>query len=330
MKKKYKSFRIIITLAIFSLVNSIFPSSLTVHSTSGDETIDLINIEKIFIINSNDNMISIEGGEFVMGDHYSEGWDDELPTHTVNLSNFSINKYEITHKEFITFLNIKSIDSTGYYNENKIINLDASKCAVEYSNNHFIFSSNNVVPTIECPIIEITWFGACEYSNWLSEIYNLDQCYTIITDSVDCNFNANGYRLPTEAEWEYAARGGVNHTDDYRYSGCHETSDLTDYAWYSSNSTNQLQPVGEKLENQLGIFDMSGNAYEFCWDWFSSEYYNETPTDNPLGPETGDYRVSRGADWNDSAIFNRVTARYSSYPYTSNGYLGFRIAKSDF
>ena len=231
--------------------------------------------------------------------------------------------------EFILFLNDRGITSNGLYNGNELIDLDDSDCVIEYDESSFIFSGNEYVPSIECPAIEITWYGACEYSNWLSEINNLTLCYIINNESVECDFDANGYRLPTEAEWEYACRGGANWIDDYRYSGCHEESDLIDYAWYDYNLSLQLHPIGLKLPNQLGIYDMSGNVYEFCWDWFSSSYYGISPLSNPLGPDTGSYHVSRGGDWNDNAPYCRSAARFSSHSYNTGGYLGFRIIRAN-
>lgn len=319
--KKFK-----ISIIFMMLYVALFATSLTVQTSNGDVTIDLNEIENIEIVQY--EMTFVEGGMFIMGDHYNEGWDDELPVHSVTLDDFYIGKYEVTHAEFIEFLNNIGAEVNGSYNGNQLIDIENERCPIEHDGNNFNFVSNSYVSSADCPVIEITWVGACEYSNWLSDFENLTECYNISIGYVECDFEANGYRLPTEAEWEYACRGGINWIDDFRYSGCHELSDLTDYAWYNNNSSD-LHPTGEKLPNQLGLFDMSGNVYELCWDWFSSSYYSNSPSTNPTGPDTGSDRVSRGGDWNDGAAFVRSAARFSSYPHTSNGYLGFRIIRAN-
>jgi len=319
--------KILILLFVLStMFYGLYSISLIVNTENGNQIIELNEIENMIICKL-DSLVYVEGGFFIMGDHYNEGWSDELPFHDVTVDDFSISRCEITHSEFIVFLNSRGVAPNGIYNGNELIELEDIKCAIEYNGNNFVFESNNYVSSADCPVIEITWFGACEYSNWFSEINNYAPCYSIDINSVECDFSAEGYRLPTEAEWEYACRGGINWINDFRYSGCHELADLADYAWFNS-SANQLNPIGEKLPNQLGVYDMSGNAYEFCWDWFSSIYYSNSPIDNPTGPETGSYHVSRGGDWNDSAQFCRSTARYSSYPNNIAGYRGFRLVRS--
>lgn len=319
--------RLIITFILSLLIVTLYSATLTIQTSTGEETIELNEINSIEFFQ--DRMIYVEGGTYDMGDHYNEGWSDELPVHSVTVNDFQISKYEVTHAEFIAFLNNRNVTPEGIYNGNELIDLNDNDCVIEYSDDSFIFTGNEFVQSIECPVLEITWFGACEYSNWLCEVNNLPLCYEINTGNVECDFNATGYRLPTEAEWEYAARGGINWTNEFRYSGCHNVSDLFDYAWYEYNLSLQVHPIGLKLPNQLGIHDMSGNVYEFCWDWFSSSYYEVSPTDNPLGPQTGSYHVSRGGDWNDSADFVRSAARFSSYPYLTGGYLGFRIIRAN-
>ena len=140
-----------------------------------------------------------------------------------------------------------------------------------------------------------------------------------VWNAVVCNWSADGYRLPTEAEWEYAARGGLNWTDDYTYSG----SDIIgEIAWYSQNSNNLAHAIGTKLPNQLGIYDMSGNLYEFCWDWYAP--YTDNVTD-PLGPASGDMRMVRGGSWMSIEENCVVSGRYREYPVSFYNYNGFRI-----
>jgi len=318
--------KIIIISAAAILFCNLFTQTLTVETIDGSETIELNEIENIIV--EAENLIFVEGGFYLMGDHYNEGWSDELPVHSITVDNFFIGKFEITHTEFIEFLNDAEVEPDGSYNGYDIIDMDDTNCAIVYSDDSFVFNSIGIISSSECPIINVSWYGACEYSNWLSETNNLTPSYTIDNDNVECAFEASGFRLATEAEWEYACRGGVSWTDDYRYSGCHEWIDFSDYGWFNYNSASQLHPVGEKLPNQLGIFDMSGNVYELCWDWFSSSYYEVSPSHNPTGPDSGSYHVSRGGDWNDDAQFCRSSARFSSYPYNTGGYLGFRLVKS--
>ena len=130
------------------------------------------------------------------------------------------------------------------------------------------------------------------------------------------------YRLPTEAEWEYAARGG-NKSNGYKYSG---SNTIDSVAWYKDNSGGQTRPVGAKQANELGIYDMSGNVYEYCSDWYVN--YNSNAQTNPQGPSTGSSRVFRGGSWNRNAKNARVSYRGNGNPDEGYGNLGFRLALS--
>jgi len=130
------------------------------------------------------------------------------------------------------------------------------------------------------------------------------------------------YRLPTEAEWEYAARGG-NSGSSFKYSGSNIVGNV---AWYDDNSDNRTHTVGGKSPNQLGIYDMSGNVWELCSDWYDD--YNSNPQNNPIGPSSGDFRVCRGGGWNNSAGGMRVSNRSYSYLDSRNNQTGFRLAQS--
>jgi hypothetical protein len=127
------------------------------------------------------------------------------------------------------------------------------------------------------------------------------------------------YRLPTEAEWEYVARGGKK-SAGYKYSG---SNDVGSVAWYYVNSSNKTHSIGTKTANELGIYDMSGNVLEWCSDWYDS--YTSTSVTNPTGPSTGSNRVLRGGSWLSSAVNVRVSTRYSTYPSATNRYIGFRL-----
>ena len=259
--------------------------------------------------------VFVQGGTFQMGDSFSEGSTDERPVHSVTLNSFYMGKYLVTQKEWTEYMPARS-----------------------WSTSYGLGDSY--------PAYNVSWYRILVYCNLRSMAEGLTPVYTI-NDSTDpaywgavptssnatwnaaiSNWSANGYRLPTEAEWEYAARGGVHHGDNFRYSGCHETSDLTNYAWYSANSGSTSHPVGTKLPNQLGLYDMSGNLLEWCWDWYSSSYYSSSPSSNPTGPTTGSNRVLRGGNWYNHAVFCRVANRSSFYPYGSLFDGGFRLSRT--
>ncbi len=132
----------------------------------------------------------------------------------------------------------------------------------------------------------------------------------------------NNYRLPTEAEWEYAARGG-NQSQGYTYAG---SNDINAVAWYSINSGNTTHPVKIKSPNELGLYDLSGNVWEWCNDWYDSNYYNVSPSTNPPGPINGQSRVFRGGSYFHSSNDCRSTKRDGRYPNIGSGNVGFRLA----
>jgi formylglycine-generating enzyme len=203
--------------------------------------------------------------------------------------------------------------------------MDESFCAIAHNGTEFYFDGSYFVSNPDCPIIGITWFGGVVYCNWKSEFDGFNSCYDLSDWS--CNFASNGYRLPTEAEWEYAARGGENYTDDYRYSGCHEISVLPNYAWFDS-WPGCTYPVGIKLSNQLDIHDMSGNVFELCWDWLSGVYYNNSPNINPTGPDSGIYRCTRGGSFDSQSTSCRVSYRGPCLPDDTYNNVGFRMARN--
>jgi formylglycine-generating enzyme required for sulfatase activity len=154
------------------------------------------------------------------------------------------------------------------------------------------------------PIEQVSWNDVLEYIDRLN------------------NQSGRKYRLPTEAEWEYAARSGGKKE---KYAGTSQESELGQYAWYRSNSGEQTHPVGQKKPNGLGLHDMSGNVMEWCADWYDENYYKNSPKDNPRGPSNGSRRVLRGGSW----IFNpgsvRAAYRYWYDPATRYLLGGFRL-----
>ncbi len=138
--------------------------------------------------------------------------------------------------------------------------------------------------------------------------------------------SGKNYRMPTEAEWEYAARSGGKNE---KWAGTNSESGLGDYAWFNMNSDNQLHPVGRKKPNSLGIYDMNGNIWEWCQDWYDTYYYKESPKNNPQGPASGTARVVRGGSWVNLAWGLRSSFRYRDLPESRTDIvLGFRLVLS--
>jgi formylglycine-generating enzyme required for sulfatase activity len=279
------------------------------------------------VISVPEGFVYIPGGTFGMGDSFSEGHGNERPVHQVTLSSFYMGKYEVTQSEWQSVM-------TGNTN-----NISATPSHPSYG------IGDNY------PVNNVGWRYTLVFCNRKSMAEGLIPAYTInsSTDPADwgavptssgstwdaaiCNWSANGYRLTTDAEWEYAARGGVHHTDNYRYSGCHNESDLENYAWYSANDSSPYgtKPVGTRLPNQLGLYDMTGNVWEWCWDWFQSTYYqtcyDQGTVNNPTGPAPTGMHFPRGGDWYSPAQISRVAFRGGQplIPYQS---LGFRVART--
>jgi formylglycine-generating enzyme required for sulfatase activity len=218
----------------------------------------------------------------------SGGYDNERPVHTVNIKTFYMGKHEVTQKEWREIM----------------------------GNNPSNFKGDNL------PVENVSWFDAIEYCNKLSIKEGLTPAYRGSGDGITCDWNANGYRLPTEAEWEFAAKGGIKDYLVYEYSGGNNVGTV---AWYDGNSGRSTHPVGTKAVNSLGIYDMSGNVWEWCWDRYES--YSSGAQDNPRGPVSGAYRVIRGGGWGDSAVYVRSANRYSYTPSHRFYYYGFRLVR---
>ena len=185
------------------------------------------------------------------------------------------------------------------------------------------------------PVDSLTWHGAVEFCNRLSEQHGYQPCYNL--DTWECDFTKNGYRLPTEAEWEYACRAGTS----THYNLGDTEDDLKRAGWYEGNSGGQTHPVAEKTANAWGLYDMHGNVYEWCNDWYDINYYSVSPDINPTGP-TGPVsiagitlgRVIRGGSYRgEGGILSqarcRSVERWSYLPSNKFWNIGFRVVRRD-
>ncbi|MBU1429716.1 formylglycine-generating enzyme family protein, partial [Myxococcota bacterium] len=175
------------------------------------------------------------------------------------------------------------------------------------------------------PVENVSWFDVMAFCNALSKREGgMREAYQQVGDEWRRIEGADGYRLPTEAEWEYACRAG---TKTAYWSGENEADwARVAWAWYGENSGNQTHPVGEKPANPYGLFDMHGNVWEWVEDW-DGDYPSGDVTD-PKGPSKGSDRVVRGGSWAGDADFARAAYRFSWYPSNRGGDLGFRLVRT--
>jgi len=269
-----------------------------------------------------DNMVFVKGGTFQMG---SKDGDSDETSHTVTLSDYYIGRYEVTFQEYDAFC-----VATGKEKP-----------------------SDQGWGRKKRPVINVHWYDALEYCNWLSKVHDLQAVYIIDksrknpnnTSSYDdlkwlvsINWNANGYRLPTEAEWEYAAR---SRGKDQKWAGTSSESSLASYgnfcdkscsySWKTEHQDDNYansSPVGSFRANDLGLFDMSGNVYEWCWDWYDTDYYYKSINTNPKGSNTGSRRVRRGGSGSDRPADLRCADRSSNSPDYRNPFIGFRLSRA--
>lgn len=267
----------------------------------------------------------VEGGEFKMGS--DQGYGDEKPVHKVRVSGFQMAATPATFWQFglycaATDRKIKSFSPPwGRYGDN--------------------------------PAVMMMWYDVVSYANWLSEQLGFEPAYQVDKDAKDPNNNqandifkwlvtvregADGFRLPTEAEWEYATRGG-KHRSSFLYAG---SDDLDEVGWYWQNSGEEVltgdwdyeqiqnnncrtRPVRGKKPNALGLYDLSGNVHEWCWDWFGEDYYQQSSKENPAGPEKGKSRVVRGGSWLSIDYYCRVSFRNLDSPSSRGSFVGCRL-----
>lgn len=231
--------------------------------------------------------VLIDGGAFLMG---GDGCSDEKPVHRVNVNSFYLSRYETTQAEW-----------------NYVM-----------GNNPSEFANDSL------PVENVSWFDAVKFCNRLSEMEGLQKCYSGSGNDISCDFSSNGYRLPTEAEWEYAAAGGKNDIKSI-FSG---SNNIKEVAVFEGNCRDSTNSVGSLKPNELGIYDMTGNVSEWCWDWYDVYPAEGKSRSNPSGPNKGFLRVIRGGSWYNYDKCSRICCRNLYNPNDTYFYLGFRVARS--
>ncbi len=253
-----------------------------------------------------ENMVLVKGGTFIMGCTNELGSNcdnDENPAHQVMLRDFYLGKYEVTVQEFKAFIDANKYRTDAEKEGNSRVwngRLWETKNGVNWR----FDVAGNLRPTSDYnhPVVHVSWNDAVAYCNWLSQT------------------TSKKYRLPTEAEWEYAARGG-SLSQIFKYAGSHK---LDEVGWYNDNSGDKTHAVGQKKANELGLYDLSGNVWEWCRDWFGN--YSSNIQTIPIGPNSGSDRLVRGGSCTVSARDCRVSNRGVNSPTFRNSHLGFRLA----
>jgi len=312
------------------------------------------------------NMVYIPDGEFEMGDHHGDEdpcLSDELPVHAVLVDSFFMSKFEITNQQYCDYLNSALGSSSIYLSSNEVYgtgnnqfycdtSASSSYSQIVYSGGLFSVRTKPEVggrDMSDDPMVRVSWYGAVAYCNWRSSEEDYESCYDSNDPNWPCDFSKNGYRLATEAEWEYAARGG-EHNPYYRFPWgdtiSHRQANYYSY-WegdspvypYDVSPTSRYHPdwdeggfpytsvVGSFASNGYGLYDMIGNVWEWCNDWYDENYYDVSPYDNPQGPASSPYgsRVLRVGGWGGLAINCRVASRNAHDPGHCRFHYGFRI-----
>ena len=231
-------------------------------------------------------LVDIPGGSFIMGSE--KGGGDEKPTRTVTLAGFQMSSTEITQAQYVAVMD----DNPSYFK------LDDN-----------------------CPVERVTWKDAAAFCNKLSEKAGLESCYNLSTGA--CDFGKNGFRLPTEAEWEYACRA----ESGLEYNSGDGESALDRVGWYERNSMEKTHPAGQKTPNAWGLYDMHGNVWEWCNDRYAKNAYESGGAQNPKGPASGSERVVRGGSWLDNPSNCRSAKRRSFDPEKNYSDIGFRVVR---
>jgi formylglycine-generating enzyme required for sulfatase activity len=260
-------------------------------------------------------LIDVSGTPFTMGSPATElGRDGDEVEHAVTLTrDYWIMTTEITQQQFDDVMSY----NPSYYSE----------------------AGTGADCGLDCPVERVNWHEFAAYANGLSVLEGLGECYSCTGTApatIDCTPNGSysspydcpGYRLPTEAEWEYAARGGTTtatYAGELTATDCRDTT-LGAIAWFCGNAFSITHPVGTKTENAYGLYDMLGNVWEWCHDWYAA-YPGGAETD-PTGPPSGSSRVLRGGSWGNVAGYARAASRNYDTPGDRGGYIGGRVVRS--
>jgi len=237
----------------------------------------------------------IYAGSFEMGSDQGSELADTYPSHSITLTHdFELGIYEVTQEDFLA-----------------------------------VFGDNpsEIRDDDRLPVESITWFQAVQFTNELSKLAGHTHCYDddgFVIDGGGNPYECVGYRLPTEAEWEYATRAGSKSA--YSLSNM----PLGTYAWYSENSNERTHVVGLKLPNSWGLYDVHGNVVEWINDWYDEDYYRHSPPVDPTGPQTGNRRVIRGGSWIYDSFLLTSYFRHAFPPDYRTYYIGFRVARTVF
>ena len=243
--------------------------------------------------------VFVPAGTFSMG---GTMYDSEKPIHQVTISKgFYMSDHEVTQKEWMEIMGTTVAQQWTMAG-------DSGSPTTGVGDNY--------------PMYCVNWYEALEYCNKRSVKEGLTPVYSGSGDYITRDSKANGYRLPTEAEWEWAAKGGGKDFMVYEYSGSNSVDAV---AWYGKNSGSKTHPVKTKTANSLGLYDMSGNVWEWCWDWYGS--YSSGAQTDPAGASSGTYRVVRGGGWLNDAEHVRVAFRSGNAPSNRSSGLGFRLVR---
>ncbi len=298
-------------------------------------------------------MVLIPGGSFLMGDSFGEGWPEERPVHSVTLDPFYMGKYEVTNGRYCDFLNWANAQGLITVAEGVVCKARSRPthhyCSTAMSNPYsqilykggsFSVRAKGERGMADDPVTCVSWYGAAAYCNWRSEQWGKQPCYDNQT-LLPIEPLPNGVHLPTETQWEYAARGGlsgkrfpwgdvITHSQATYYSAKDYDYDRSPTRTFAPTWDDGIRPftspVGSFPANGYELHDMAGNVREWCNDWYLDSYYRSGPSKDPTGPSVGTARILRGGAWGESAFDARVARRNRDVPHLRYGNNGFRIA----